>query len=163
MGKSLIIKLFFGSLIGFVAGAVVLGAAGAVAVGTDVFVMNGPDVVGINSGPLTWTVIGLMVLASLIMILAAGAQVVAWIGAVLDTATRPDKTWFVAMLVLGLLGFGFIATLIYVIAGRDETPAQLPIQPNSGARHWAPPAESPATSNGQLVGSGQAGGPHEIA
>jgi ABC-type Na+ efflux pump permease subunit len=159
MGRSLIVKLFFGSLIGFVAGAVVLVAAGAVAVGTDVFVMNGPDVVGINSGPLTWTVIGLMALASLIMILAALAQVVAWIGAVLDTATRPDKTWLVALLVLGLLGFGFVATLIYVLAGRDETPAQTPIQPNSSARVWTTAQTGgPVKPNGQLLGSGQAGG-----
>ncbi len=158
MGRSLLVKLFFGSLIGFVAGAVVLVVAGAVAIGTDVFVMNGPDVVGINSGPLTWTVIGLMALASLIMILAAMAQVVAWIGAVLDTATRPDKTWFVALLVLGLLGFGFIATLIYVIAGRDETPAQPPIQPISGTRSWTAQTSGPVLPNGQLLGSGQAGG-----
>ena len=136
-----------------------LVVAGAVAVGTDVFVMNGPDVVGINSGPLTWTVIGLMALASLIMILAAVAQVVAWIGAVLDTATRPDKTWFVALLVLGLLGFGFVATLIYVIAGRDETPAQAPIQPNSGTPDWTAQTGGPVKPNGQLVGSGQAGQP----
>ena len=92
MGRSLLVKLFFGSLIGFVAGAVMLGIAGAVAIGTDVFVMNGPDVVGINPGPLTWTVIGLMGLGGPDHALAATAQVVAWVGAVLDTATRPDKT-----------------------------------------------------------------------
>ena len=158
MGRSLLVKLFFGSLIGFVAGAVVLVVAGAVAIGTDVFVMNGPDVVGLNSGPLTWTVIGLMALASLIMILAAMAQVVAWIGAVLDTANRPDKTWFVTLLVLGLLGFGFVATLIYVIAGRDETPAQAPLQPISGTRNWTAQTSGPVQPNGQLLGSGQAGG-----
>ena len=158
MGRSLLVKLFFGSLIGFVAGAVVLVVAGAVAIGNDVFVMNGPDVVGLNSGPLTWTVIGLMALASLIMILAAVAQVVAWIGAVLDTANRPDKTWFVALLVLGLLGFGFVATLVYVIAGRVETPAQAPIQPNSGTQDWTGQNGGPVKPNGQLLGSGQAGG-----
>ena len=158
MGRSLLVKLFFGSLIAFVAGAVVLGVAGAVAIGTDVFVMNGPDVVGINPGPLTWTVIGLMALASLIIILAALAQVVAWIGAVLYTATRPDKTWFVTLLVLGLLGFGFVATLIYVIAARDETPAQAPIQPNSGTPNWTAQTSGPVQPNGQLLGSGQAGG-----
>jgi hypothetical protein len=158
MGRSLLVKLFFGSLIGFVAGAVVLVVAGAVAIGNDVFVMNGPDVVGLNSGPLTWTVIGLMALASLIVVLAAIAQVVAWIGAVLDTATRPDKTWFVALLVLGLLGFGFVATLLYVIAVRDETPAQAPMQPISDTPNWRAQASGPATPNGQLLGSGQAGG-----
>ena len=158
MGRSLLVKLFFGSLIGFVAGAVVLVVAGAIAIGNDVFVMTGPDVVGLNSGPLTWTVIGLMALASLIMILATVTQVVAWIGAVLDTANRPDKTWFVVLLALGLLGFGFVATLIYVIAGRVEASAQAPIQPNSSRRDWTAQNGGPAKPNGQLLGSGQAGG-----
>jgi hypothetical protein len=158
MGRSLLVKLFFGSLIGLVAGAVLLVVAGAVAIGNDVFVMNGPDVVGLNPGALTWTVIGLMALASLIMIVAAMAQVVAWIGAVLDTATRADKTWFVALLVLGLLGFGFVATLLYVIAVHDETPAQPPMQTISGTQNWRTQTSGPATPNGQLIGSGQAGG-----
>jgi hypothetical protein len=158
MGRSLLVKLFFGSLIGFVAGAVVLVVAGAIAISTDVFVMNGPDVVGLNPGALTWTVIGLMALAALIMVLAAMAQVVAWIGAVLDTATRPDKTWFVALLVLGLLGFGFVATLLYVVAVRDETPAQPPMPPISEARSWTAQTSGPATPNGQLIGAGNAGG-----
>ena len=79
--------------------------------------MDGPDVVGINAGSLGWTLIGLMVLSGLILALATVAQVVAWIGTVLNTAARPDKTWFVVLLVLGLLGLGFVATLIYVIAG----------------------------------------------
>ena len=134
-----------------------LVVAGAVAIGTDVFVMNGPDVVGLNSGPLTWTVIGLMALASLIMILAAMTQVVAWIGAVLDTANRPDKTWFVVLLVLGLVGFGFVATLTYVIAGRNETPTQAPMQPNSGTPDWTAQTGGPVKPDGQLLGSGQAG------
>ena len=122
MGRSLIVKLFFGSLIGLVAGAVVLGVAAALAFGNDVFVMDGPDVVGINAGSLGWTLIGLMNLSELVLTLATVAQVIAWIGTVLSTATRPNKTWFVFLLVLGLLGFGFVATLIYVIAGLDATP-----------------------------------------
>ena len=158
MGRSLLVKLFFGSLIGFVAGAVVLVVAGAVAISTDVFVMNGPDVVGLNPGSLTWIVIGLMALAALIMVSAAMAQVVAWVGAVLDTATRPDKTWFVALLVLGLLGFGFVATLLYVIAVRDETPAQPPRQPISDTPNWRAQTSGPETPNGQLIGSGHTGG-----
>jgi hypothetical protein len=44
---------------------------------------------------------------------------VAWIGAVLNTAHLPDKTWLVVLLVVGLLGFVFIATTAYVIAGPD--------------------------------------------
>ena len=147
MGRSLIVKLFFGSLIGLVAGAVVLGVAAALAFSNDVFVMDGPDVVGVNAGSLGWTLIGLMGLSALVLTLATVAQVIAWIGTVLNTAARPDKTWFVFLLVLGLLGFGFVATLIYVIAGLDATPPP-PIE--VGKR---PPTAHPAPHE-HLVGTG---------
>lgn len=44
---------------------------------------------------------------------------VAWIGAVLNTVNLPDKAWFVVLLVGGLLSFGFLVTVAYVIAGPD--------------------------------------------
>ena len=48
------------------------------------------------------------------------AGIVAWIGALLNTVQLPDKTWFVLLLVLGLLSFGFFAMVAYVIAGPDS-------------------------------------------
>ena len=45
----------------------------------------------------------------------------AWIGAVVNTSRLEDKTWFVVLLVLGLLSFGFIAMLVYILAGPDGT------------------------------------------
>jgi hypothetical protein len=124
MTKSLIVKLFWGSLIGLVAGLVLVGVTGALAIGNDIFVMSGPDVTGIRSGILSWTLLGLMVLAILILLFAAVAHFVAWIGAVLNTAQLPDKTWFVVLLVVGVLGLVFIATLAYVIAGPDALKAK---------------------------------------
>ena len=50
MTKSLIVKLFWGSLIGLVAGLVLMGITGALAISNDIFVMSGPDVTGIKSG-----------------------------------------------------------------------------------------------------------------
>ena len=156
MGRSLIVKLFFGSLIALVAGAVMLGVAGALAISNGVFVMDGPDVVGINAGSLGWTLIGLMGLAGLVLTLATVAQVVAWIGTVLNTATRPDKTWFVVLLVLGLLGFGFVATLIYVIAGVDAAP-QVPIQVAYSPADRDAQAQVPGATNGHQAGIGPSG------
>jgi hypothetical protein len=124
MTKSLIVKLFWGSLIGLVAGLVLVGVTGALAIGNDIFVMSGPDVTGVKSGVLAWTLLGLLVLAILILLFAAVAHFVAWIGAVLNTAQLPDKTWFVVLLVVGLLGLVFIATLAYVIAGPDALKAK---------------------------------------
>jgi hypothetical protein len=45
---------------------------------------------------------------------------VAWVGAVLHTAELEDKTWFIVLLVAGLLSFGFIAMIVYLIAGPDD-------------------------------------------
>ena len=96
-----------------------MGVTAASAISNDIFVMSGPDVTGIRSGVLSWTLLGLMASAVLVLLFAAAAHFVAWIGAVLNTAHLPDKTWFVVLLVVGLLGFVFIATISYVIAGQD--------------------------------------------
>ena len=38
-----------------------------------------------------------------------------------DAQLRKDKTWFVLLLVLGILSFGLVAMIAYVIAGPDGT------------------------------------------
>jgi hypothetical protein len=47
---------------------------------------------------------------------------VAWVGAVVNTAGLQDKTWFTILLATGLLSFGFIAMIIYLIAGPGDPP-----------------------------------------
>jgi hypothetical protein len=64
---------------------------------------------------------GLAIVGILAIIGGALAQFVAWIGAVLNTSRLDDKTWFIVLLVLGLLSFGFIAMIVYLIAGPDGT------------------------------------------
>ncbi|MES1212418.1 MAG: hypothetical protein ABUT11_02610 [Leifsonia sp.] len=49
-----------------------------------------------------------------------GAPLVAWIGALIDTAPLENKAWFVILLVGGLLGFGLIAMLVYLLAEPDR-------------------------------------------
>jgi hypothetical protein len=124
MTKSLIVKLFWGSLIALIAGFVLLGVTAALAISNDIFIMSGPDVTGIKSGVLSWILLGLIGLAMLILLLSAVTHFVAWIGAVLNTAYLPNKTWFVVLLVVGLLGFVFVATVAYVIAGPDGLKAR---------------------------------------
>ena len=151
MTKSMIVKLFWGSLIGLVAGLVLMGITVALAINNHIFVMSGPDVTGIKSGALSWTLLGLMGLAVLLLLFAAVAHFVAWIGAVLNTAHLPDKTWCVVLLVVGLLGLVFIATVAYVIAGPDalrakELASALP--PGDVPQQVPPP---PITGPGQRV------------
>ncbi|HEX5877774.1 MAG TPA: hypothetical protein VF468_05535, partial [Actinomycetota bacterium] len=114
-------KAFWGGLVGFAVGTVLLLIAAAVAVGSNVFVLDGADVVGVRTGAATWASLTLVVVAVVIMLGAAVAQFVAWLGAVLRTADLPATAWFVALLIAGLLGLGLPATLAYVIAGPDRT------------------------------------------
>ena len=122
MSKSLIVRLFIGSLIGLAGGLVLLAIAGGLALSSDVFIMRGPYAVGVRSGAAAWTLLGFVGLAILVMMAAAIAVFVAWIGAVLNTANLPSKTWCVVLVVIGLLGFPFIATLAYVVAGPHGAP-----------------------------------------
>jgi hypothetical protein len=136
MSKSTITKTFVGSLVGLAAGLVLLVVAGGLVYANGNFVMNGPDVVGVRSTPSAWALILLAVVGLLAMIGGVVGQFVAWIGAVINTAELPDKTWFIVLLVCGLLSFGFVAMVVYLIAGpKDAQPSRvppIPAQPSAG-------------------------------
>lgn len=137
MRKASIVRLFVGSVIALAAGAVLLIVAGALAYANNVFVTDGHDIVGIKAGLFGWTLLAFAALAVLVMLAAVAAQFVAWIGAVLNTAQLTNKTWFLIVLLGGLISLGFLATLIYVIAGPDGQTAgdekTRPATPTPGA------------------------------
>jgi hypothetical protein len=164
MTKSTVVKLFWGSLIGLFAGLVLMVVSCALAISKHIFIMSGPDVTGIKTGALSWTLLGLMALALLLLLFAAVAHFVAWIGAVLNTAQLPDKTWFVVLLVVGLLGLVFIATVAYVIAGPDGVKAkeEATALPQPGG---IPQQMPPSTMSGpnQHIGSSGSGSPRQFA
>lgn len=130
MTKSAITRLFVGSVVAFVAAIVLAIVAVVMAFAGGAFQVHGSDVVGLNGSAFTWTMIGLMIVAGLAMIGAAIGGLIAWIGALLNTARIDDKVWFVLLLVLGLFSFGFIAMVAYVIAGPDgmNQPVRAPEQ-----------------------------------
>ena len=119
MYKATVTRLFLGSLIAFGAGAVVAVFAIALAMANDVFVMDGNNIVAIQGGALGWGLVGLAILGGLAAAGGVIAGFVAWIGAVLNTWQLENKGWFVALLLLGIFNFGFIAMIAYVIAGPD--------------------------------------------
>ena len=121
MTKSTVTRLFVGSVSAVVTGLVLGFAAVLVAFASDSLVMRGPDVVGIEPTAFAWSMVGLAVLAVLAIIGGAIGGLVSWIGALLNTAELEDKTWFVLLLVLGILSFGLVAMIAYVIAGPDGT------------------------------------------
>ncbi len=121
MSKSTVTKIFVGSLVAIVGGLVLLGAGLFLAYVNGTFIMDGPDVVGVHPSAFTWSMAGLAIVGILAVIGGTLGQFIAWIGAVLNTARVDDKAWFIALLVLGLLSFGFLAMLLYVVAGPDGT------------------------------------------
>ena len=130
MSKRTITRTFIGSLVALAAGLVLLIGAGGLAYAQGSFVMDGPDVVGVRSTPFGWSMVALAALGVVTMLGAIVAQFVAWIGAVINTAQLADKTWFLVLLILGLLSFGFIAMVIYLAAGPpDPQPSPAAVAP----------------------------------
>jgi hypothetical protein len=121
MTKPTITRLFVGSLIAIVGGVVLLIAGLLFAFANGAFVMSGPDVTGFRPSAVGWTTVAVVIVGVLVAIAGGIGQFVAWIGAVINTSRLDDKTWFILLLVLGLLSFGFIAMLVYVLAGPDGT------------------------------------------
>lgn len=119
MRKQIITRVFLGSILACVTGLVLLIVAGSVLYRSGTFIMSGPDVVGIKSSGLGWAMLGLGLNGMLVIAAGVIAELVAWIGAVLNTAMLPDKTWMAVLLLTGLLSFGFLATITYVLAGPD--------------------------------------------
>ena len=124
MFKATVTRLFIGSLIAFGAGAIVSIFAIALAIANNVFVMDGNDIAAIQGGTLAWVLIGLAILGVLAAAGGVIAGFVAWIGAVLNTWQLDSKAWFVGLLLLGIFNFGFIAMVIYVLAGPDGKAAR---------------------------------------
>jgi hypothetical protein len=118
VSKATVTRIFLSSVVAVVAGAVLAFAAVWIAFVNGAFVMSGPDVIGVTSTPLAWSIVGLGVVAVLAMMAGFIGGLVSWIGA-LNTAQLEDKTWFIVLLVLGVLSFGLVAMIAYVIAGPD--------------------------------------------
>jgi hypothetical protein len=119
MSKSTITRLFVAASLALVVGIVLFIATGVAAIAGGVVTLGGPTVVRIDGaalgGVLPW-----LVLAALMSGAGSVAAVVSWIGALANTIRLDDKTWFAALLVLGLCSFGWVAMVAYVVAGPDD-------------------------------------------
>ena len=124
MFKATVTRLFIGSLIALGAGATVLILSIALANANNVFVMDGNDIAAIQGGTLATALLGVAFLGALTAAGGVIAGVIAWIGAVLNTWQLESKAWFVALVLTGIFNFGFIAMVIYVIAGPDGKTAR---------------------------------------
>ena len=120
MSKSTVTRLFVGAVLAVAVGLVVALAAVVAALAGGVVTIGGPSVVTVNgeafAGTLPWLLIAALVIGG-----GALTAIASWIGALLNTVQLEDKTWFIALLVLGLVSLGWVAMAAYVFAGPDAT------------------------------------------
>jgi ABC-type Na+ efflux pump permease subunit len=121
MSKRSITRLFVGAVIAVGAGLVLSFAALGAALASDAIDIGGSYVIDVNGGSGAWTALALVIVGSLAILGGTIAAVVSWLGALLNTWPLEDKMWFVSLLALGLLGFGVVAMIAYVLAGPDGT------------------------------------------
>ena len=139
MTKRTITRVWLWGLAGIIAGLIVAGIAvafmltgGGTWSGTTEHPVFTPTYGGYFAGTVAAVVLGGLVVAA-----GAIAQFVAWIGALINTARGTDKTWFVLLLVLGLLSFQFVMMIVYLLAGPDYA---------APPRYTATPAPPPPVS-----------------
>ena len=121
MSKKNVTRLFVGAIVAVGAGLVLGFAALWAALASDAIDVGGSDVIDVNGGSGAWTALALLVVGSLVILGGTVAAVVSWIAALLNTWQLEDKMWFWSLLALGLLGFGVVAMIAYVVAGPDGT------------------------------------------
>ena len=121
MSKRNITRLFVAAVVAVGAGLVLGFAALGTALATDAIDFGGSYVIDVNGGSGAWTALGLVIVGSLVILGGTVAAVVSWLAALLNTWQLEDKMWFWSLLALGLLGFGVVAMIAYVVAGPDGT------------------------------------------
>lgn len=77
-----------------------------------------------NMNGFFWVTIALVVTGGLLAFVGSIIQLVAWVGAVVNSYALPERTWFAAMLAGGVLGLafapiGFAVMIAYVVAAPD--------------------------------------------
>jgi hypothetical protein len=136
MRKSTITKTWLSGMVAIAVG----GAATAVAVGLMLgyggTFTQAPSGTGYDFVPrldaFFWTLTTVLVVAVAIGAAGAIVQSVAWIMALVNSYRLPGKAWFAINLVLGLLGFGLISMIVYLLAapdGYEYRPQTTPIRP----------------------------------
>ncbi len=126
MTKATITRLFIGAALAAFAGTVLAVASVWIAIANDVFVMNGSDIVGLRASALGWVSLGFGIVGILAVAGGLISGLVAWIGALLNTAQLESKAWFIGLLLLGIFNLGFFAMVAYLIAGPDGTATATP-------------------------------------
>jgi hypothetical protein len=119
VSRTTVTRLFISGGLAIIAGGMLAIAAIWFAIASNVFVMNGADVVAVRGSALAWSLLGVALVGGLAIMAGAIAGLASWIGALLNTVRLDNKTWFTALLLLGIFSFGFFGMIAYLIAGPD--------------------------------------------
>jgi uncharacterized membrane protein len=119
MSKRTITQLFVGAIVACGLGLVLGVAALWAALASDAIDLGAGEIVDVNGGSGAWAALALVAVGSVVILVGSAVSVISWIAALLDTWQLEEKTWFASLLALGLLGFGVVAMLAYVVAGPD--------------------------------------------
>jgi hypothetical protein len=128
MAKSTITRTWIGGLVVFATGIVasIVGVFLMLAYGgtfTQIAGTTNYDFAP-NMNGFFWTTIGVIVVGGVITLIGSIVQLVAWVGALVNSYALPEKTWFLILLLGGLLSvafapIGFAVMVAYVIAAPD--------------------------------------------
>lgn len=128
MTKSTIVRTWIGGLVGLAAGLVLVGVSVGLMLAYGGHFTAAPSGHGYDFVPTTdgffWTMVGFIVLGSVVAFAGGVVQLIGWVGALINTNRLVERTWFTALLIGGLFGLifapiGFAVMVAYVIAGPD--------------------------------------------
>ena len=142
MTRTTIVKTWIAGLVALAAGLLIVGVSvGAMLAYGGHFEpapygSNGYDFVP-SLDSTFWTAVAFIVLGGVAAFIGWAVQLVAWVGAVMNTSRLADKTWFSMLLIGGLVGVvfapvGFAVMVAYAIGGPDglaapQTPPEAPV------------------------------------
>ena len=122
--KSAVTRTWLWGLALIAAGVVVGGAGLALMFASASYEETAPGVYNMVSLPgLGWVWAAVGGIGVLALIAGGVVQFIAWIGAMVLSYRAQHMTWFLLLLILGLLGFELLMMLVYVLAGPDEARA----------------------------------------
>ncbi len=122
MSKPAITRLFKVAIAFVVAGSVSGTAVAIWALANGAITLGGSPFVSFNPATVAGALVGL-VIASLLTGIGTVAAIVSWVGALANTARLENKTWFTTLLVSGLVSFGWVAMIAYILRGPDSSAA----------------------------------------
>ena len=123
MSKGVITKTWLGGMVALAIGFVIAASATGLMLAYGGTFKSAPSGNGYDFVPTLdgffWSMVGLICVGGFLAIGGAIVQFVAWIGALVNSYQLRDKLWFALTLILGLIGFGLIVMIAYIVAAPD--------------------------------------------